>query len=344
MGACFSVEIEARSESRLRSIANSGRNSSSLDRFNKSFTRHPSMHSVRRFRYGELQAATNQFDESLVLGEGAFGKVYRGELENISGKESVQGSVAIKKLKKESIQGYKDWLNELLVLQGLEHPNLVSLVGYSMDQGVPLLVYNFYSCGSLDQNMFGVDKPLLSWDQRVDIALNAARGLAYLHGKNIIHRDFKPSNILLSEDYSPHITDFGMARPGPDGNESHISTHVMGTLGFLDPTYMETGKLTMKSDTYAFGVMLLELLTGRRAMGADGKDSLVLWVQPIFAQSKPDLTVLIDPRLEGNFSEDGAVKLATVAKCCTHDDPLHRPPMGVVAENLELVDRIHGQG
>lgn len=370
MGSCISVEIETdKADSGRHPKANGdvAKNTSSSKNATKStgskttggnasksaFASQDSFNTIdagggggpppaRRFKYKELQAATNSFDDSLVLGEGSFGKVFEGHLEDSPGKDpsapGTKTTVAIKKLNPESFQGYEEWLAEVLLLDKLRHPNLVRLVGYCAERGEALLAYELCPNGSLDQNLFEENGKLLTWEQRVGVALDAARGLAYLHENNVIHRDFKASNILLAEDFSARLTDFGMARAGPDGNETHISTRVMGTMGYLDPTYMETGRLTRKSDTYAFGVMLLELLTGRRTMGDNGQESLTAWIRPYLSQRKPDLNLLVDPRLNNEYSKAGAVKMAILAKHCIHDDPGYRPEMSTLAENLELVD------
>ncbi|GJP37965.1 hypothetical protein CLOM_g22410 [Closterium sp. NIES-68] len=298
---------------------------------------------ARRLKLKEFLTITNNFDENGVLGEGSFGKVYRGVWDEAAGGkggvgEVVRTQVAVKKLNPESFQGYEEWLAEVLLLDKLRHPNLVRLVGYCAEKGEALLMYELCPNGSLDDVLFEPEEYVLSWEQRVRIALDAAKGLAYLHESNIIHRDFKASNILLAEDYSARLTDFGMARAGPDGGETHISTRVMGTLGYLDPTYMETGRLTKKSDVYAFGVLLLELLTGRRTTGESGNDSLTTWIRPFLSQRRPDLNLLVDPQLKGEFSKAGAVKMAILGKHCIHDDPGLRPDMTTLAENLELVD------
>lgn len=296
---------------------------------------------ARRLKLKEFVVITNNFDETAVLGEGSFGKVYRGDWDEApsgKGSEIARTPVAVKKLNPESFQGYEEWLAEVLLLDKLRHPNLVRLIGYCAEKGEALLMYELLPNGSLDEALFEPEQKILSWEERVQIALDAAKGLAYLHDNNIIHRDFKASNILLADDWSARLTDFGMARAGPDGGETHISTRVMGTMGYLDPTYMETGRLTKKSDVYAFGVLLLELLTGRRTTGESGNDSLTTWIRPFLSQRRPDLNLLVDPQLKGEYSKAGAVKMAILGKHCIHDDPGLRPDMGTLAENLELVD------
>eukprot|EP00271_Cylindrocystis_brebissonii_P020733 TRINITY_DN699_c1_g1_i1.p1 TRINITY_DN699_c1_g1~~TRINITY_DN699_c1_g1_i1.p1 ORF type:complete len:329 (+),score=59.95 TRINITY_DN699_c1_g1_i1:1290-2276(+) len=300
----------------------------------------------------DLYRATNGFHDDEVLGEGSFGKVYRGELPDPAAPRSMWGGtskevpklhVAIKKLDHESFQGYKEWLAEVLLLNKLRHPNLVRLMGYCQEKGEQLLVYELCPHGSLEDVLFrpGLDC-VLNWDTRVEIALGACRGMAFLHKNNVIHRDFKTSNVLLAEDFSARVTDFGLAKAGPSGNKTHVSTRVLGTMGYLDPTYMETGRLTTKSDTFAFGVMLLELITGRPSMNGDGTLSLSTWMKPYLVQKRPDFRLFVDPRLGDRFSKAGIVKMAILAKYCIHDDPGKRPEMDVLVQNLEKVDRTEG--
>jgi len=242
--------------------------------------------------------------------------------------------IAVKKLNPQSFQGYDEWLAEVLFLDKLRHPNLVRLVGYCAENGEALLAYELCHKGSLDDAFFtDNDEEMFTWQQRVKVALDAALGLTYLHECNVIHRDFKPSNILLDSDYNARLTDFGMAKEGPEGGESHISTRVMGTLGYLDPAYMQTGRLTRKSDTYSYGIMLLELLSGRKSQ----EENLTKWARPLLAQRKPDVQQLVDPRLEDKYSKPGATKLAILAKHCIDDDPVSRPEMKVLVESLKRI-------
>eukprot|EP00475_Leptophrys_vorax_P031758 TRINITY_DN48326_c0_g1_i1.p1 TRINITY_DN48326_c0_g1~~TRINITY_DN48326_c0_g1_i1.p1 ORF type:complete len:379 (+),score=32.98 TRINITY_DN48326_c0_g1_i1:199-1335(+) len=365
MGCLLSVEVENRNPPASKSSESKSVNSTGVNKSVKSSGPGSSLSKqkssatgdgdagggtgpppARRLKLKEFFVITNNFDETGVLGEGSFGKVYKGLWDETpaGGKggpgEITKTPVAVKKLNPESFQGYEEWLAEVLLLDKLRHPNLVRLIGYCAEKGEALLMYELCPNGSLDQLLFEPEESghVLSWEERVRIAMDAAKGLAYLHENNIIHRDFKASNILIAEDYSGRLTDFGMARAGPDGGETHISTRVMGTLGYLDPTYMETGRLTKKSDVYAFGVLLLELLTGRRTTGDSGNDSLTTWIRPFLSQRRPDLNLLVDPQLKGEYSKAGAVKMAILGKHCIHDDPGLRPDMSTLAENLELVD------
>ena len=229
--------------------------------------------------------------------------------------------VAIKQLDRTGLQGNREFLVEVLMLSLLHHPNLVNLIGYCADGDQRLLVYEYMALGCLEDHlhcmtfrlhkfffknqyydyvisyflMFWVDLPLdkesLDWNIRMKIAAGAARGLEYLHDKAtppVIYRDFKSSNILLNEGFHPKLSDFGLAKLGPIGDKTHVSTRVMGTYGYCAPEYAMTGQLTVKSDVYSFGVVLLELITGRKAIDnsrGPGEHNLVSWVCFLFSLS-----------------------------------------------------------
>jgi len=225
------------------------------------------------------------------------------------------------------------------LLGDLTHPNLVKLVGFCIEDDQRLLVYEFMPRGSLENHLYRRSLPL-PWSIRLKIALGAAKGLAFLHEeaqRPIIYRDFKTSNILLDTDYNAKLSDFGLAKDGPDGDKTHVSTRVMGTYGYAAPEYVLTGHLSSKSDVFSFGVVLLELLTGRRSMDKkrpNGEQSLVGWARPLLGDKKR-LFQLIDPRLEGHFSIKGAEKAAYLAVRCLGRDPKARPKMSEVVEALK---------
>ncbi|XP_057982622.1 serine/threonine-protein kinase PBS1 isoform X2 [Malania oleifera] len=239
------------------------------------------------FTYEELRDATKNFMPKCLLGEGGFGSVYKGQL------KSTGQVVAVKKLNPTGLQGDKEFLVEVLMLSLLRHPNLVSMFGYCAEGEQRLLVYEFMALGSLEDHLHDLppNKEPLDWNIRMMIAAGAAKGLDYLHNEAnppVIYRDFKSSNILLGEKFHPKLSDFGLAKFGPSGGNSHVSTRVMGTHGYCAPEYALTGKLTMKSDIYSFGVVLLELITGQKALDSNrghGKHNLVDWLDPNAAPS-----------------------------------------------------------
>lgn len=282
---------------------------------------------LRVFAERELSIATQNFNERAVLGEGGFGKVYHGKMRAEDG-DLV--SVAVKNLSPEAVQGTHEWLAEIVFLGRLLHPNLVRLLGYCKE-GEGALIYEYVPLRSLDYHLFTKDPekiPILRWEQRLRIAIGCARGLAFLHQENVIHRDFKAANVLLTEDYDAKLADFGLAKDS--GGKTHVSTKIMGTLGYLDPCYAQTGQLTKKSDVYAYGVVLLELITGRKAMGMgdDNKPlTLAQWAQPFIEKRNQDVNVIVDMRLPLPFPKPLARALATAARYCLQLDPKSRPDM-----------------
>ncbi|KAG9443393.1 hypothetical protein H6P81_014733 [Aristolochia fimbriata] len=262
---------------------------------------------VIAFTLFELETITKSFRSDYVLGEGGFGTVYKGYIdENVRvGLKSLP--VAVKVLNKDGLQGHREWLTEVNFLGQLRHPNLVKLIGYCCEDDHRLLVYEFMFRGSLENHLFRKTAVPLSWATRMMIALGAAKGLAFLHNaeRPVIYRDFKTSNILLDSDYTAKLSDFGLAKAGPQGDETHVSTRVMGTYGYAAPEYVMTGHLTARSDVYSFGVVLLELLTGRRSVDKSRpskEQSLVDWARPKL-NDKRKLLQIIDPRLEDNYSD-----------------------------------------
>ncbi|KAH7851199.1 hypothetical protein Vadar_008496 [Vaccinium darrowii] len=296
---------------------------------------------LRKFAFNELKSATRNFRPESLLGEGGFGCVFKGWVNDCGTTPVRPGTgltVAVKTLNHDGLQGHKEWLAEVNFLGDLIHPNLVKLIGYCIEDDQRLLVYEFMPRGSLENHLFRRSLPL-PWSTRMKIALGAAEGLAFLHEeaeRPVIYRDFKTSNILLDADYNAKLSDFGLAKDGPEGDKTHVSTRVMGTYGYAAPEYVMTGHLTSKSDVYSFGVVLLEMLTGRRSMDKNrpnGEHNLVEWARPCLGERRRFYR-LIDPRLEGRFSIKGAQKAAQLASCCLYRDPKARPLMSEVVEAL----------
>ncbi|KAG6769684.1 hypothetical protein POTOM_025345 [Populus tomentosa] len=308
---------------------------------------------VIAFTLYELETITKSFRSDYILGEGGFGTVYKGYIdENVRvGLKSLP--VAVKVLNKEGLQGHREWLTEVNFLGQLRHPHLVKLIGYCCEDDHRLLVYEFMFRGSLENHLFRMLVPTgftrkfwyleatvpLSWATRMMIALGAAKGLAFLHNaeRPVIYRDFKTSNILLDSDYTAKLSDFGLAKAGPQGDETHVSTRVMGTYGYAAPEYVMTGHLTARSDVYSFGVVLLELLTGRKSVDKtrpSKEQSLVDWARPKL-NDKRKLLQIIDPRLENQYSVRAAQKACSLAYYCLSQNPKARPLMSDVVETLE---------
>ncbi|XP_030456336.2 probable serine/threonine-protein kinase PBL17 [Syzygium oleosum] len=305
----------------------------------KDLRRSPGYSNVDIFTYEETRLATKQFRPDLILGEGGFGIVYKGSIDESvrPGYQTVQ--VAIKELNREGFQGDREWLAEVNYLGQLRHPNLVKLIGYCCEDEHRLLVYEYMAGGSLEKHLFRRVGCSLTWSKRMKIALDAAKGLAFLHGaeRSIIYRDFKTSNILLDADFNAKLSDFGLAKDGPVGDQTHVSTRVMGTYGYAAPEYVMTGHLTARSDVYGFGVVLLEMLIGRRAMDKSKpsrEHNLVEWARPLLNNNKKLLRIL-DPRVEGQYSVKTAMKVANLAYQCLSQNPKGRPLMNHVVEVLE---------
>ncbi|CAN8266039.1 unnamed protein product [Cochlearia groenlandica] len=302
---------------------------------------------LRIFMFNDLKLATRNFRPESLLGEGGFGCVFKGWIEENGTAPVKPGTgltVAVKTLNPDGLQGHKEWLAEINFLGNLVHPSLVKLVGYCMEDDQRLLVYEFMPRGSLENHLFRRTLPL-PWSVRMKIALGAAKGLAFLHEeaeKPVIYRDFKTSNILLDAEYNAKLSDFGLAKDAPDDKKSHVSTRVMGTYGYAAPEYVMTGHLTTKSDVYSFGVVLLEILTGRRSVDKsrpNGEQNLVEWVRPHILDKKRCYR-LLDPRLEGHYSIKGAQKATQVAAQCLNRDSKARPKMSEVVEELKQLPNL----
>ncbi|KAJ1282171.1 hypothetical protein BS78_03G030400 [Paspalum vaginatum] len=292
---------------------------------------------AKTFKFADIDKATNGFDDSKVLGEGGFGCVYQGTLEDGT-------TVAVKVLKRYDGQGEREFLSEVEMLGRLHHRNLVKLLGICVEENARCLVYELIPNGSVESHLHGVDRETapLDWNSRMKIALGAARALAYLHEDSspcVIHRDFKSSNILLEHDFTPKVSDFGLARTARGEGNQHISTRVMGTFGYVAPEYAMTGHLLVKSDVYSYGVVLLELLTGRKPVDMSrpaGQENLVAWARPLLTNVL-SLRQAVDPLLGPNVPLDNVAKAAAIASMCVQPEVAHRPSMGEVVQALKLV-------
>ncbi|XP_047318595.1 probable serine/threonine-protein kinase PBL3 [Impatiens glandulifera] len=302
---------------------------------------------TKAFSFNELKNATRNFRPDSLLGEGGFGSVFKGWIDEQTLTASKPGSgvvVAVKKLKPEGFQGHKEWLTEVNYLGQLHHPNLVKLIGYCSEGDNRLLVYEFLPKGSLENHLFRRGAQPLSWAIRIKVAIGAATGLCFLHDneEQVIYRDFKASNILLDPDFIAKLSDFGLAKAGPTGDRTHVSTQVIGTHGYAAPEYVATGRLTAKSDVYSFGVVLLELLSGRRAVDSTRigvEHNLVEWAMP-YLGDKRKLFRIMDTKLEGQYPQKGAFMAASLALQCLKSEAKARPKMSQVLATLEEIQSL----
>ncbi|QCE06050.1 serine/threonine-protein kinase PCRK1-like [Vigna unguiculata] len=342
-----STNVEAemrRSGSELNSMDASDTSTDSLRRNAfPSLSQRPS--NLRVFTVPELKTATKSFSRSVMLGEGGFGCVYKGLIKSVDD-PSTRIEVAVKQLGRRGIQGHKEWVTEVNVLGIVEHPNLVKLVGYCADddeRGIQrLLVYEYMPNRSVEHHLSPRSETPLPWNRRLKIAQDAARGLTYLHEEmdfQIIFRDFKSSNILLDEQWKAKLSDFGLARLGPSDGLTHVSTAVVGTMGYAAPEYIQTGRLTSKSDVWSYGVFLYELITGRRPIDRNrpkGEQKMLEWIRPYLSDGRK-FQLILDPRLERKHLFKSAQKLAVIANKCLVRNPKNRPKM---SEVLQMVTQV----
>ncbi|KAI3501557.1 hypothetical protein L1887_29428 [Cichorium endivia] len=298
-------------------------------------------HTLKKFPFSDLRNATSNFSKLLKIGEGGFGSVYKARFK-LSESDNDPTVVAIKRLNKQGMQGHKEWQTEVQFLGVVDHPNLVKLLGYCSvdgDRMQRLLVYEYMPNKSLSVHLFSPTLPPIPWKTRLQICLGAAEGLAYLHEGleiQVIFRDFKSSNVLLDENFNPKLSDFGLAREGPQGDRSHVSTMPVGTYGYAAPEYVETGHLKSKSDVWSFGVVLFEILTGRRAVDKNrpkGEQKLVEWVKQFPADSR-NFWMIVDRRLNDKYCVKAARKIAKLGVSCLYKNPDDRPTMSEVVKGL----------
>ncbi|KAI5074097.1 hypothetical protein GOP47_0010058 [Adiantum capillus-veneris] len=286
---------------------------------------------AQSFTFRELMAATRNFRADCLLREGGFGRVYKGRLES-SGQ---------KQLDRNGLQRNREFHVEVLILSLVHHPNLVNLIGYCADGDRRLLVYEYMPYGSLEDHLFDLPpgKASLDWNTRMRIAAGATSGLEYLHDKAdppVIYRDFKSSNILLNNGFQPKLSNFGLAKLGPVGDKSHVSTRVMGTYGYCAPEYAITGQLTVKADVYSFGIVLLELITGRKAIDntkPQAELNLVNWARPLL-KDRHKFPQMADPLLQGKYPMRGLYLALAVAAMCLQEQGETRPLIADVVTAL----------
>ncbi|CAI9087242.1 OLC1v1021267C1 [Oldenlandia corymbosa var. corymbosa] len=294
---------------------------------------------LKRFTFRELQNATSNFSSKNVLGRGGFGVVYKGYLPN-------KTVVAVKRLRDPNFTGEVQFQTEVEMIGLVLHRNLLRLYGFCMTPEERLLVYPYMPNGSVADRLrdTGQEKPSLDWNKRMRIALGAARGLVYLHEQcnpKIIHRDVKAANILLDESFEAVVGDFGLAKL-LDRRDSHVTTAVRGTIGHIAPEYLSTGQSSEKTDVFGYGILLLELITGQKALnGGNGplqKGMILDWVKTLHNEKRLD--VLVDKDLKVCFNAGELEKVVEVALQCTQSSPIMRPKM---SEVLRVVEAIAGQ-
>ncbi|KAJ7968796.1 GPCR kinase [Quillaja saponaria] len=291
------------------------------------------------FTFKQVKDATNNFDATNKIGEGGFGSVYKGILSDGT-------TIAVKQLSSRSKQGNREFVNEIGMISGLKHPNLVRLYGCCIEGNQLLLVYEYMENNSLALVLFDPkgSQVKLDWSMRQKICLGIAKGLVFLHEEStlkIVHRDIKTTNVLLDRDLNPKISDFGLAKLDKEEN-THISTRVAGTIGYMAPEYALWGYLTYKADVFSFGVVALEIVAGKNNMKYRPNENFVCLLDwALVLQQKANLVELVDPKLGSNFNKEEAVRMIKVALLCTNPSPAVRPIMSSVVSMLEGQTTVH---
>ncbi|XP_059443383.1 probable LRR receptor-like serine/threonine-protein kinase At1g53430 isoform X3 [Corylus avellana] len=285
------------------------------------------------FTLRQIKAATSNFDPANKIGEGGFGPVYKGVL-------SDGVVIAVKQLSAKSKQGNREFVNEIGMISALQHPNLVRLFGCCIEGNQLLLVYEYMENNSLARAIFGREENQLhlDWTTRKKICLGIAKGLAYLHEESrlkIVHRDIKATNVLLDKDLNAKISDFGLAKLDEEEN-THISTRIAGTVGYMAPEYAMRGYLTDKADVYSFGVVALELVSGKSNTNYRPKEEFVYLLDWAYVlEEQGNLLELVDPKLGSSYSSEEALRMLNLALLCTNPSPTLRPSMSSVVSMIE---------
>ncbi|KAK2361067.1 putative serine/threonine-protein kinase [Trifolium repens] len=293
--------------------------------------RHEQVKETKSFSYSSLRSATGDFHPSCKIGGGGYGVVYKGVLRD--GTE-----VAIKPLSVESKQGTHEFMTEIDIISNIQHPNLVKLIGFCIEGNHRILVYEFLKNNSLASSLLGSKSKCvpLDWPKRAAICRGTASGLSFLHEEaqpNIVHRDIKASNILLDENFNPKIGDFGLAKLFPD-NVTHVSTRVAGTMGYLAPEYALLRQLTKKADVYSFGILMLEIISGKSSSKAAFGDNILVLVEWAWKLKEENrLLELVDSEIT-DYDENEVYRFLVVALFCTQSSAQHRPTMKQVLQML----------
>ncbi|XP_076882536.1 putative LRR receptor-like serine/threonine-protein kinase At1g53440 [Bidens hawaiensis] len=285
------------------------------------------------FSLRQIKAATHNFDPANKIGEGGFGPVYKGVLSDGS-------EIAVKQLSAKSKQGNREFVTEIGMISALQHPNLVKLFGCCIEGKELLLIYEYLENNSLARALFGKEDQRLNldWPTRQKICIQVARGLAYLHEESrlkIVHRDIKATNVLLDKELNAKISDFGLAKLDDEEN-THISTRIAGTVGYMAPEYAMRGYLTDKADVYSFGIVALEIVSGKSNTNYRPKEEFVYLLDWAYVlQEQESLLELVDPGLGSNYSKKEAMRMLNIALLCTNPSPTLRPAMSAVVSMLE---------